>query len=70
MDKKIEQAITLLQQGKQLPEEYLDVLFPIGQKEYELTYKGKKKNKTADNKFLNYLSAAPCAKAQALNQCV
>lgn len=41
MDKNIEQIILLLQQGKQLPAEYQDVLFPANYKEYELTYKGK-----------------------------
>ncbi len=41
MDKRIEQIISLLQQGKLPPEEYHDLLFPIEHKEYELTYKGK-----------------------------
>ncbi|HNX14648.1 MAG TPA: site-specific DNA-methyltransferase [Oscillospiraceae bacterium] len=41
MDKNIEQIISLLQQGKQLPAEYQDILFPVNHKEYELTYKGK-----------------------------
>ena len=41
MDKNIEQIIALLQQGKQLPAEYQDLLFPVNHREYELTYKGK-----------------------------
>ena len=41
MDKNIEQIIMLLQQGKQLPAEYQDLLFPVNHKEYELTYKDK-----------------------------
>lgn len=41
MDKNIEQIIFLLQQGKQLPIEYQNILFPINHKEYELTYKDK-----------------------------
>ena len=54
MDKKIEDAISLLQDGKQLPEEYLDILFPTQQKEYELAYQGKKrKQQFAANKCLS-----------------
>ncbi|MDR1939766.1 MAG: site-specific DNA-methyltransferase [Clostridiales bacterium] len=41
MDKIIEEAIAILQSGKQLPEEYLTTLFPVNHAEYELTYKGK-----------------------------
>ena len=41
MDKNIEQIISLLQQGKQLPAEYQDLLFPINHREYELTYRDK-----------------------------
>lgn len=44
MDKKLaDQIIGLLQQGKDIPAEYQDILFPIDHLEYELTYKGKKK---------------------------
>lgn len=42
MDKQIaEQLIDFLKQGKDIPAEYQEVLFPINHKEYELTYKGK-----------------------------
>lgn len=43
MDSRIEQVIALLQQGKHLPEEYIDILFPTQNKEYEIAYKGKKR---------------------------
>jgi len=33
----------LLQQGKQLLEENIDVLFPTQHKEYEIVYQGKKR---------------------------
>lgn len=41
MDSTNEKLIKLLQEGKQIPEEYHDYLFPVNHKEYELTYKGK-----------------------------
>lgn len=41
MDKIKEHIINLLQEGKELPEEYQSYLFPINHKEYELTYSGK-----------------------------
>lgn len=41
MDKIREHIIQLLQEGKELPEEYQSYLFPINHKEYELTYSGK-----------------------------
>lgn len=44
MDKLLaDKLIELLKQGKDIPIEYQDILFPIDHKEYELTYKGKKK---------------------------
>lgn len=46
MNNMIEQAIRILQEGKQLPEEYQDILFPVNHAEYELVYKGKKKKQT------------------------
>lgn len=41
MNSTNEKIIKLLQEGKPLPEEYQDYLFPVNHKEYELTYKGK-----------------------------
>ena len=41
MNSTNEKIIKLLQEGKQIPEEYHDYLFPVNHKEYELTYKGK-----------------------------
>ena len=41
MDKNIEQIVMLLQQGKQLPAEYQDLLFPVDHREYALTYRDK-----------------------------
>lgn len=41
MEQIIQNIISLLQQGKQLPAEFQELLFPINHAEYELTYKGK-----------------------------
>lgn len=41
MDKIKEEIIKLLQNDKELPEEYESYLFPVSHKEYELTYSGK-----------------------------
>lgn len=41
MNSTNEKIIKLLQEGRQLPEEFHDYLFPVNHKEYELTYKGK-----------------------------
>lgn len=41
MDKVKEHIIQLLQEGKELPEEYQNYLFPVNHREYELTYSGK-----------------------------
>ena len=42
MDKRIaDHLIELLKQGKDIPAEFQDVLFPVNHKEYELTYKNK-----------------------------
>lgn len=44
MDSKIrKQVIKILEEGKEIPDDYKNVLFPEGKKEYELIYSGKER---------------------------
>lgn len=42
-EKQIQHIISLLQEGKELPVDYRNVLFPLEKKEYELVYAGKER---------------------------
>ena len=42
-EKQIQHIISLLQNGKELPDDYRNVLFPPEKKEYELVYAGKER---------------------------